>query len=129
MTVSIANLTATWIDTGNTYTGIGMNVSAPFGANSNSRLIKLSVDGQHQFSVDANGRVYANTYKTTTYTVSTLPAAWAVGPGARSFVIDCSNPSHSDANGNFYSNFGNTVSGGGSTYVPVYSDGSNWKIG
>jgi hypothetical protein len=52
------------------------------------------------------------------YTVATLPGAGALGAGARAFVIDSS-----------VSTFGTTVAGGGSTKVPVYSDGTDWKVG
>ena len=52
------------------------------------------------------------------YTVATLPGAAALGVGARAFVTDSS-----------VSTFGTTVAGGGSTRVPVYSDGTNWKVG
>ena len=47
-----------------------------------------------------------------------LSSAVVSGVGARSFVIDSS-----------VSTFGSTVAGGGSTKVPVYSDGTNWKVG
>ena len=52
------------------------------------------------------------------YTVATLPGAAKLGVGARAFVNDSS-----------VSTFGTTVAGGGSTKVPVYSDGTNWKVG
>jgi hypothetical protein len=52
------------------------------------------------------------------YTVATLPSASTSGKGARSFVTDASAPT-----------FGSTVSGGGAVAVPVYSDGTNWKVG
>lgn len=51
-------------------------------------------------------------------TVATLPSAATVGSGARSFVSDASAPS-----------FGATVAGGGAVATPVYSDGTNWKVG
>jgi hypothetical protein len=54
----------------------------------------------------------------TVYTVATLPSAVTSGIGARSFV--------SDANA---TTFASTVAGGGANKVPVYSDGTNWKIG
>ena len=54
----------------------------------------------------------------TNYTVSTLPSAATSGAGARSFVTDASAPT-----------FGATVSGGGAVATPVYSDGTNWKVG
>jgi hypothetical protein len=52
------------------------------------------------------------------YTVSTLPAATSVGPGARAFVNDSNSTT-------FY----NTALGGGSNFVPVFSDGTVWRIG
>jgi hypothetical protein len=52
------------------------------------------------------------------FTVATLPGAAKLGVGARAFVIDSS-----------VSTFGSTVAGGGTTKVPVYSDGTNWKVG
>jgi len=52
------------------------------------------------------------------YTVSTLPSAATSGKGARSFVTDASAPT-----------FGATVAGGGAVATPVYSDGTNWKVG
>jgi hypothetical protein len=51
-------------------------------------------------------------------TVATLPSASTAGVGSRAFVTDSS-----------VSTFGSTVAGGGSTKVPVYSDGTNWKVG
>jgi hypothetical protein len=55
---------------------------------------------------------------TTVYTVAALPSAATSGVGARAFV--------SDANA---TTFASTVAGGGANAVPVYSDGTNWKIG
>jgi len=52
------------------------------------------------------------------YTVATLPSAVDYGAGAKSFVTDASGPT-----------FGATVVGGGSVSVPVYSDGTDWKVG
>lgn len=54
----------------------------------------------------------------TPLTVADLSSAVISGVGARAFVIDSS-----------VSTFGSTVAGGGSTKVPVYSDGTNWKVG
>jgi hypothetical protein len=55
---------------------------------------------------------------TTNYTVATLPGAAVSGSGARAFVSDALAPT-----------FGATVVGGGTVAVPVYSDGTNWKVG
>jgi len=54
----------------------------------------------------------------TNYTVSTLPSAATSGAGARTFVTDALGPV-----------FGATVVGGGAVFIPVYSDGTNWKVG
>jgi hypothetical protein len=54
----------------------------------------------------------------TVYTVATLPSAATAGVGARSFVSDAT-----------LAVFASTVVGGGANKVPVYSDGTNWKIG
>ena len=55
---------------------------------------------------------------TTVYTVATLPSAVTSGVGARAFVSDAT-----------ATTFASTVAGGGANKVPVYSDGTNWKIG
>jgi hypothetical protein len=52
------------------------------------------------------------------YVVAKLPDAAGAGIGTRAFVTDSS-----------VSTFGSTVAGGGSTVVPVYSNGTNWKVG
>jgi hypothetical protein len=54
----------------------------------------------------------------TIYTVATLPSAATSGTGARAFVSDAT-----------ATTFASTVAGGGANKVPVYSDGTNWKIG
>ena len=54
----------------------------------------------------------------TNYTVATLPSAVTYGKGARSFVTDALLPT-----------FGSTVAAGGAVATPVYSDGTNWKVG
>jgi hypothetical protein len=54
----------------------------------------------------------------TVYTVATLPSAVTSGVGARAFVSDAT-----------ATTFASTVAGGGANKVPVYSDGTNWKIG
>jgi hypothetical protein len=54
----------------------------------------------------------------TNYTVATLPSAVTSGKGARAFVTNALTPT-----------FGATVVAGGAVAVPVYSDGTNWKVG
>jgi hypothetical protein len=52
------------------------------------------------------------------FTVATLPSAATSGVGARAFVTDALTPT-----------FGATVAAGGAVAVPVYSDGTHWKVG
>jgi hypothetical protein len=54
----------------------------------------------------------------TVYTAAALPSASTSGVGARAFVSDAT-----------VTTFASTVAGGGANKVPVYSDGTNWKIG
>jgi hypothetical protein len=49
---------------------------------------------------------------------SALPAAAAIGAGARSFITDANTTT-----------FGSQVSGSAGNSVPVYSDGTNWYVG
>jgi len=62
----------------------------------------------------ANG-VYADT---SVYTVAFLPAVATVSVGTRLTVSDAT-----------ATTFASNVAGGGANKVPVYSDGTNWKIG
>ena len=54
-------------------------------------------------------------------TVASLPTAASAGSGACAFV--------SDANATMTAGIGAVVAGGGANAVPVYSDGSSWRIG
>lgn len=53
-----------------------------------------------------------------TLTVATLPTAASAGAGARAFVTDAN-----------ATTFASIVAAGGANGVPVYSDGTNWRIG
>lgn len=50
--------------------------------------------------------------------VASLPSAASVGAGAKQFVNNAT-----------ATTFASIVTGGGSNAVPVYSDGTNWRIG
>jgi len=64
--------------------------------------------------------ILVNSYitNTTIYTVATLPTASTSNAGTRTFVSDSTTTT-----------FGATVTGGGSNTVPVYSNGTSWKVG
>jgi hypothetical protein len=55
------------------------------------------------------------------YAVAGLPSAATSGQGTTAFVTD--------SNATLAAGLGNTVVGGGANKVPVYSDGTNWRIG
>lgn len=75
-------------------------------------------------SDDANGRFIESSrfHRITDRTVAQLPAAAAGNLGCRSTVTDSNAVS-------FTAGIGAVVAGGGATVVPVFSDGTNWRIG
>ena len=58
------------------------------------------------------------TTASTVYTVATLPDPVVAGAGTRTFVSDSS-----------VTTFNATVAAGGTNTVPVFSNGTNWKVG
>jgi hypothetical protein len=54
----------------------------------------------------------------TSVEVASLPSAASAGEGARRFVTNANSTT-----------FNSIVAGGGSNNVPVFSDGTNWRIG
>jgi len=67
----------------------------------------------------ASTSVSAGTFlKSASTVVGSLPAAGTAGAGARHFVTDAT-----------VTTFASVVVGGGANAVPVYSDGTNWRIG
>lgn len=66
--------------------------------------------------------ITANSYiKTLAVTFAALPSAATAGAGARAFITD--------GNLAVTGNFGAQVTGGAGNNVPVYSDGTDWRIG
>lgn len=55
---------------------------------------------------------------TNALTVANLPSAATAGAGARAFVTDATSTT-----------FAATATGGGANSVPVYCDGTTWKVG
>jgi hypothetical protein len=98
----------------------------------NLPLAPLDYERQYQDQLNNVLRLYFNRIDTTfnqlsasditppltNYTVATLPSAADSGVGARSFVTNALTPT-----------FGSAVVGGGSVATPVYSDGTNWRVG
>ena len=73
-----------------------------------------------RLTLDAGGANAAFTVpvKTPSTTVASLPSASTAGAGARMFVTDAN-----------ATTFNSVVASGGANAVPVFSDGTNWKIG
>jgi len=91
-------------------------------------VFSLPANGQYRFqnsaqnatvdlTVTNNIATFSTPVKVNALTVATLPAATA-GAGTKSFVTDAN-----------ATTFASIVAGGGSNGVPVYSDGTNWRIG
>jgi hypothetical protein len=71
-----------------------------------------------QILVKNSGQDYDLTWSPVVTLVASLPAAATAGAGARSFVTNAT-----------ATTFASVVAGGGANGVPVYSDGTNWRIG
>jgi hypothetical protein len=98
------------------YGRIGGNVGLFTGAGS----AVLTHDTSSNITCAANLTITGTT-RLGTYTVGTLPSA-AANTRARAFVTDSNLAFNS-------TNLGATVTAGGSTLVPVFSNGTNWVIG
>jgi len=104
--------TPTWNNGATTFGALSVDVTNTASAAA-STLLDLAVGGTTQLSVSIS-----NYFSQTPVTVTSLTAAATAGAGARAFV--------SDANA---TTFASIVAGSGSNNVPVYSDGTNWRIG
>jgi hypothetical protein len=71
----------------------------------------------NQITITLQQLIGVNTLTSTAYTVATLPSA-ANYARTRTFVSDALAPA-----------FAAVVAGGGAVTVPVYSDGTNWRVG
>lgn len=96
-------------------------------SNDNGDARKASINTLMQFlednfdAITATSIVLSSYSKVTTVTVANLPAAVVAGAGARAAV--------SDANATLTTGIGAVVAGGGANIVPVFCDGTNWRIG
>lgn len=91
----------------------------PVWSTGNGSTRKLSFSNLALWIATALRNVSISGYvKVPAVTVANLPSAATAGAGALAFVSDATN-----------NNFHNIVAGGGSNFVPVYSDGVNWRIG
>lgn len=92
------------------------NGSSAFTFNKSTFVVTIG-DGDNGNISGANV-MSANTIRTIPTTFSSLPTASVAGSGARAIITDANTTT-------FYS----TVDTGGSNIVPVFSDGTNWRVG
>jgi autotransporter-associated beta strand protein len=95
------------------------NTTVSYTANSivaiaNTSGTALSVTG----NITGGNILTGGILRTAAIVVASLPTAAGAAAGARSFVTDAT-----------AATFGTIVAGGGANAVPVWSDGTNWKIG
>ncbi len=91
-------------------------------ANGTSSYMVFQTAGAVALTLDTTqNAIFGATAVLKSYTVSGLPSAATVGAGATAFVTD--------ATLGIAAGLGLTPIGGGANKVPVYSDGSAWKIG
>jgi hypothetical protein len=95
----------------------GTNSNFPAGGNVDTRLYRDSA-GVLKITDGSTGTGYLKLIPTT---VGALTAAATVGAGTKAFVTDATNT--------LASHHGDVVAGGGSNFTPVYSDGTDWRIG
>lgn len=82
--------------------------------------ITILGDGTVPIATETNSLSTVYSYRLNTKPVLTasLPSAASAGAGARAFVTDATSAVFNDV-----------LAGGGSNYLPVFSDGTNWRIG
>lgn len=124
---SAAGANALTTGTHNTLIGNETEVSGPTATYQVAIGSGAAATKNNQIVLGDTGRVHEvrmNGYsKTNVTTVLALPNAATAGAGARMFVSDCT----LTASGNFGAS--TTGTGGGANTVPVFSDGSAWRIG
>lgn len=93
--------------------------SLPIYAPSQGDARRTSLTTLVEFLADAFSTFEVSSYvKTTATTVASLPSAATAGAGARAMVTDSNTAT-----------FNATVAGGGANIVPVFSNGTDWKVG
>ena len=99
---------------------IGLNSIISYKPLSVSGVVRSNTDNTDSCGTAAYRWTYVHAFNVRTHpvTVATLPAAATAGAGTRAFVTDANSTT-----------FASIVAGGGTNGVPVYSDGTNWRIG
>lgn len=98
---------------------LNANFSVPVYAPSAGDARRFSLTTLIGFLSNAFTSLTASSYlATTATTVAGLPSAATAGAGARAMVTDSNTAT-----------FNATVAGGGANIVPVFSNGTDWKVG
>lgn len=95
----------------------GDNVPIYSGANGDTRRTSLTVLATW-FATAMSNLTFGGYAKVTPVLTANLPSAVTAGTGARAFVTDATATTYNSA-----------LTGGGSNRVPVFSDGTVWRIG
>jgi len=96
----------------------GAYVSGIFSASGNILGGNITTGAGSGGNITGANVISCTNIKTTANTVANLPAAATVGAGARAFVTDATSTT-----------FAATAVGGAANAVPVWTDGTTWKIG
>lgn len=91
-------------------------IGCPLNVEANPQDIQAADNGR--FLQRDNDQIVFRVPRFPVYAVADLPAASDLGAGTRVFVSDAT-----------VTTFASIVAGGGSNFVPVFSDGTNWRIG
>ncbi len=86
--------------------------------NGDARKISLSAFAAWLANAAMSALTVGSYVKVEAVTVANLPSAVTAGAGARAMVSNAS-----------ATTFNSIVAGGGANIVPVFSDGTNWRIG
>lgn len=118
----------TTLNLGNSSTSSTIGLGNGATANGNTKAVNIGTAGVSGSTTtvtlgsavagSANVIVFNGAPQKPVFTVATLPTATA---GRSAYV--------SDSNATLAAGLGNTVAGGGANFVPVFGDGTNWKIG
>lgn len=93
--------------------------SVPFSPSSSGDARRFPLSTLVEYLSTAFSSLTVSSYvKTSAVAVSALPSAATAGNGARAMVSDAT-----------ATTFNSTVAGGGVNIVPVFSDGTVWRIG
>ena len=121
-----------WMSNTNTYNAIAMSVSTMgYGANTRSRLFKLSVDGNTKFDIDVNGNITANVITVNTIIAQSSANSLSSNTIIANSVITNSITSNSITSGSFIKTSGTSsqfLKADGSIDSTTYMNSANFTV-